>query len=46
MDKRDALDIAIKYANAVKIKYDFVKLFFLVHMQKATTIRIAILILQ
>lgn len=25
MDKRDALDIAIKYANAVKSKYDFVK---------------------
>jgi uncharacterized protein len=26
MDKRDALDIAIKYANAVKLKYDFVKI--------------------
>ncbi len=26
MDKRDALDIAIKYANAVKSKYDFVKI--------------------
>jgi hypothetical protein len=25
MDKRDALDIAAKYANAVKSKYDFVK---------------------
>jgi len=25
MDKRDALDIAIKYANAVKSKYDFVQ---------------------
>ena len=26
MDKRDALDIAIKYANAVKSKYDFVRM--------------------
>lgn len=26
MDKRDALDIALKYANAVKSKYDFVKI--------------------
>lgn len=26
MDKRDALDIAIKYAIAVKSKYDFVKI--------------------
>jgi uncharacterized protein len=26
MDKRDALDIAAKYANAVKSKYDFVKI--------------------
>jgi predicted nucleotidyltransferase len=26
MDKRDAIDIAIKYANVVKSKYDFVKI--------------------
>ena len=26
MDKRDAIDIAIKYANAVKSKYDFVRI--------------------
>ncbi len=26
MDKRDAIDIATKYANAVKSKYDFVKI--------------------
>ena len=26
MDKRDALDIALKYAYAVKSKYDFVKI--------------------
>ena len=26
MDKRDALDIAVKYANVVKSKYDFVKI--------------------
>ena len=26
MDKRDALDIAIKYASVVKSKYDFVKI--------------------
>ncbi len=26
MDKGDALDIALKYANAVKSKYDFVKI--------------------
>jgi len=26
MDKRDAVNIALKYANAVKSKYDFVKI--------------------
>lgn len=26
MDKNDALNIAVKYANAVKSKYDFVKI--------------------
>lgn len=26
MDKRDAIDLAVKYANAVKSKYDFVKI--------------------
>jgi predicted nucleotidyltransferase len=26
MDKRDALEIAAKYANAVKYKYDYVKI--------------------
>jgi predicted nucleotidyltransferase len=26
MDKRDALDIAVRYANAVKLKYNFVKI--------------------
>lgn len=26
MDKKDALDIAEKYADAVKLKYDFVKI--------------------
>ena len=26
MDKRDALDIALKYANVVKSKYDIVKI--------------------
>jgi len=26
MDKRDALDIAIKYASAVRLKYDFAKI--------------------
>lgn len=26
MDKRDALNIAVKYANEVKSKYDFVKI--------------------
>jgi len=26
MDKRDAIDIAIKYANAVRSKYDFTKI--------------------
>ena len=26
MDKRDVLDIAIEYANAVKSKYDFVRI--------------------
>lgn len=26
MDKKDALDIAVRYANAVKSKYDFVKI--------------------
>lgn len=26
MDKRDALNIATKYANAIKLKYDYVKI--------------------
>lgn len=26
MDKRDAIDLAVKYANTVKSKYDFVKI--------------------
>lgn len=46
MDKGDALDLAVKYANAVKSKYDFVKIILFGSYAKATTMRIATLILQ